>query len=244
MSGFPLTIVDDFYDDPDLVRHYALSLPYDHKKGYNGDGLWPGQRTECLSMINRSIYNNFLRKILSIYYNFYDESINWSAYVGFQKIKNYSDCPNSPKNRGWIHCDYSLISGVVYLNPNPSKNSGTSIYKLKNPTSGILDEEKLNKMLFRKEKGDLYKGLDVDEDQYKKSIEEVNGQFYETVKVENIYNRLFLFNGKDFHGVPSLYSEDEEERLTQVFFIHGINFDNPQKSGSQLPISRMRLGVR
>lgn len=28
MKKFPVTVIDNFYENPDLVRNFALSLPY------------------------------------------------------------------------------------------------------------------------------------------------------------------------------------------------------------------------
>ena len=37
---FPIQCYDDFYKDPELVRNYALQLPYGSK-----GGVYPGLRT-------------------------------------------------------------------------------------------------------------------------------------------------------------------------------------------------------
>ena len=48
MSLIPTSCVDDFYEDPDSIREYALSLDYKKEKGN-----YPGVRTKDLSYINK-----------------------------------------------------------------------------------------------------------------------------------------------------------------------------------------------
>ena len=45
---FPILCQDDFFDNPDEIREYALSL--DYKSDENGH--WPGVRTRPLHEIN------------------------------------------------------------------------------------------------------------------------------------------------------------------------------------------------
>ena len=48
----------------------------------------------------------------------------------FQKIKPFSKDKFDSTNKGWVHTDEdALFAGVVYLNPKPDPDSGTSIYK-------------------------------------------------------------------------------------------------------------------
>ena len=46
----------------------------------------------------------------------------------------------------------------------------------------------------------------------------MRSQFTETIKVENRYNRLFLFDGMTYHGVNTF--DTDTERLTLVFFLN------------------------
>jgi hypothetical protein len=224
MKKFPVTIFDGFYENPDFVREFALSLDYASAV----DGKWPGVRTEELYFINQRFFKMFVDKILSLFFDLDISIIDWEVDTYFQKINSFSPNKFDIKNDGWIHKDIdSLVSGVIYLNPNPKPNWGTSIYKLKpneeyfgNQTEKILHH--LN-------------SKDFDESKYKIQKEYSNSKFVETIRVENLYNRLILFEGNEFHGVPSFYSDDEEPRLTQVFFITKLN------SSSELPILRSKL---
>ena len=48
MKNFPITCYDNFYDNPDQVREFALSL--DHTKV---SGFFPGSRTQPLSTFDK-----------------------------------------------------------------------------------------------------------------------------------------------------------------------------------------------
>ena len=61
---FPLTIVDDFFDDPDAIVELANSCMY-----FDTDvGNWPGKRTEQLYEIDNRFFNYFGEKIFKLYF--------------------------------------------------------------------------------------------------------------------------------------------------------------------------------
>ena len=45
----PTSCIDNFYDDPDSIRDFALSLDYHYP---NEEEFYPGMRTKCLSEID------------------------------------------------------------------------------------------------------------------------------------------------------------------------------------------------
>lgn len=221
MKKFPITIVDDFYENPGLVRNFALSLEY-----YESDGRWPGLRSDLISKLNPTLFETFNSKIFSLFYDFDTSKLEWEVNTIFQKIKSFSNVKDNIKNNGWIHKDECLLSGVIYLNPNPQPNSGTSIYSLR---EGHVDDcPQITKNLHYSNSSEF------DELEYKKEKTYNNGKFIETIKIENVYNRMILFERGIFHGVPSYYCESNEPRLTQVFFVEYLN------ASSLFPIIRSR----
>ena len=97
------------------------------------------------------------------------------------------------------------MGGLIYLNPTIDPDCGTSLFQI-NETPTLNDSAK----------DDFYlKGIDNDFDE---SLKKHNGSFTETVRFQNIYNRLISFDGHTAHGANSLYT-DIQPRLTQVFFV-------------------------
>ena len=121
---FPITCVDNFFNDPDSVRKFALSL--DYQKAFKGE--WPGKRTDCLSNIAPHFYHTFCQKIFSLTYNMKEEQLYTDLVLKFVIIS----ANELSIDRGWIHQDQSRYAGLVYLTPGMNKDSGTSIFKKNN----------------------------------------------------------------------------------------------------------------
>ena len=83
MKSYPLTIIDDFFVDPDYIRNLALSVDYPHS-----DQRWPGRRSEQIYKIDRMLFDYVGNKILSI---FGDKPEAWDMAMNFQKIVPFSD---------------------------------------------------------------------------------------------------------------------------------------------------------
>ena len=75
-----------------------------------------------------------------------------------------------------------------------------------------------------------YLGEDIPDEEYDEAFNAMMDQFVETVTVENVYNRLVLFNSKTYHGVKTF---GNKPRLTLNFFGMGM-------SGKLPPIMRSR----
>ena len=113
-----IIIVNNFFDNPLLVIKYANSLNYYNANISNYGNEWPGKRTECLSNINRPLFNYIVNKILD------NNNINLKkANVFFHKIKNTEIFTNN------VHRDNgSDIAGIIYLNEENNINTGTTLY--------------------------------------------------------------------------------------------------------------------
>jgi hypothetical protein len=223
MKHFPVTIVDNFYENPDLIREFALSLEYHQSDG----GRWPGSRSPLISELNRSFFNTFTNKLFSLFFDFDHSSLEWNVDTNFQKINKFSSDINDIKNSGWIHSDEGLFSGIVYLNPDDYLYSGTSIYKLK-PGEENDCPQKTKYLHYTNSE-------EFDEHEHKIEKEYNNSKYIESIRIENVYNRLVIFESGVYHGVPSFYTENNEPRLTQVFFVQNL------VTSSNFPIIRSRL---
>lgn len=207
---FPIICVDDFYEDPDIVRKYALSLDYFK----DDNATYPGLRTKQLSQINPTFFNDFCFKILSLFFNSEKDKVNVNVSTTFQKIYPYN-CSKKYKeiiNSGWVHKDvYADFAGVIYLNPNPNLSSGTSIYELKKNQNEKFDFSIRDKFYNKEE--------NICENQYVKEKINHNSKFYKTLEVKNQYNRLLVYDSCYWHSQSKFLMDTEDFRLTQVFFV-------------------------
>lgn len=208
MINFPVTVIDNFFDNPDKIVEYALSCEYQISE----NGEWPGKRTFPLHAINPEIFNLSVDKLISL---FYTENLNvaWSATTYFQLVdNNYSE--------GWVHKDLDyIITGIIYLNKNENIKSGTSIYRSKKD------------MFYTKIKNTEHKIKTYLDNEYNSEEYRIenNSQFEETINISNVYNRLICFDSHLLHAAQN-FSEGLEPRLTLIIFIKNIsNWDTPIK---------------
>lgn len=203
MIFLPAFCVDDFYSDPDAVREFALKQTF-----LPSDGRWPGKKTRDLSEIDPKFYDLFCKKVFSIFFEDLNKITRYKLITSFQLVPCLNEDPLSPKNQGWIHIDdQTIFAGVIYLSPDSNLENGTSMFKLVNEKT--LDHYSTCKQ-------DFYTGK-ISQD-YDETILRHNGSYVETIRFNNIYNRMICFDRSQPHGVRSFYSTGEE-RLTQVFFL-------------------------
>ena len=153
---YPTVVIDDFFKNPNLIRKYALSLPYEKSV----DGRWPGKRSPLLHTVNEKLVYSIAKKMLSVYYDLSTEIYWHSIQMAFQKIKPYSKDKNSNLNKGWIHTDgVRTLAGVVYLTPSVEIDAGTSIFKIKNKHANydIKKQQVVKDKLYKDNTCDLHK---------------------------------------------------------------------------------------
>jgi hypothetical protein len=220
MQFTPITVLDNFFDDPDKVRDWALTLDY----APDTNGKWPGLRSKSVHELDPAFFNTICTRFFCLFFNTAKEKISWSVDMKFQLV-------DSKYGSGWVHTDYSdaQITGLIYLSPNSNLSSGTSIYQEKKT---VLTQRQSFEHLGVKEQ--FY--------QSKTSFEEMekyrqihNSQYEETVRVSNVYNRLVSFDSHLHHAAQDFFGS-EEQRLTLVFFVEELYANNT-------PISRFRRYV-
>lgn len=113
-------VIDDFYENPDYVRDFAL------KQEFKVRGNYPGQRTE--SFLNDSIK----KKLQEILYPYAGNITDWGGeYTGSFQYTVAAD-------RSWIHSDSTTDwAAVLYLTPDAPLSAGTGIFKHK--SSGLMN---------------------------------------------------------------------------------------------------------
>ncbi len=184
-----LMVIDNFYTNAQATREYILSQEF---KVY---GNYPGQRT--LSYATEEI-----RNIIQGYIGHFAGKITqWPM----QKThENYNGCYQytTSRDRTWIHNDsWNNWAAVLYLTPNAPVTSGTGIYRYKDGTRTVDEAEaRGNKKILDAHSQDYTKWQLVDQ-------------------VGNIFNRMILFNAKQYHASMDYFGTNKEDgRLFQVFF--------------------------
>lgn len=199
-------IVDNFYNDPDMVRSLALNQEFLPDTHLERCGNWPGMRTKYINDINprfceefRDNLMNSLLEGVSTEYNCYFET-------------NFQLCYETDRD-SWIHYDYDPLSweithvGLVYLNPNPPANSGTLIYNFNKEYKDEFEE-------YSKNHNHVWKRLNRDQD-----FEEFNRWWSLNMTIENRYNRAVLYSPLVWHKSNHYFGHSKETgRLIQPFF--------------------------
>ena len=184
-----LIIVDDFYNNVDEVRKYALS------QNFHATGNYPGVRTGAL--INDSTREK-IQKIIEPHGGKITDWCESDEYTGAFQM-------TTALERSWVHSDNvnknyvieeNRWGGVLYLTPDAPLEAGTSFYR-----------SKLNNSIYNHDNDEL--------NQYSQDMtkwELVN-------QVHNVYNRLILFRADQWHTSQVYFGNTMETgRLTQVFF--------------------------
>ena len=186
-------ITDNFYQDPDEVREYALAQPF------NVEGNYPGKRTKTfhdwpgLKDGIQSIVKGAGGKI-TWYESEYTSSFQYTT----------------KKDRSWIHPDHTTMwAGVCYLTPDAPASGGTGLFRHKETGAvrpprledGKYDEEWLNKHCWPHSRD--FSKWDM------------------TGMVGNVYNRLVLYRGDLFHSSLDYFGTNKNNgRLFQTFFFN------------------------
>lgn len=206
--AYPVTVVDGFFEDPDAVRKFALDQKY---SPVGPSGFWPGQRTECLTVINPILFKEVHARIFSLFFETNKFRYFWKSSSQFQYIpKSYG--------AGWVHRDVdAILTAIIYLNPGPAK-SNITICK---PKNGLVFNP-----IHVDEKRKFYANPIPDKLKYDNYREEVNNLFEDSITIAAEYNRLILFEGYNFHKEGEFFGENlEDSRLTLVNFITEFNIE-------------------
>lgn len=192
-----LMVIDNFYTNAQATRDYILTQEFKVR------GNYPGQRTTSRA-------NEHLKAMIQGYIqHFAGKIVDWPMpSTSNNDGRNNKDTYNgafqytTSRDRTWIHNDgWNNWAGVLYLTPNAPVNSGTGIFRFKDGTRTVEEAEaRGNKKLLDENSQDYNKWELVD-------------------KVGNVFNRLVLFNSKQYHASLDYFGTNKENgRLFQVFF--------------------------
>lgn len=186
-------IIDNFYDNPNEVREFALA------QDFNVDGNYPGHRTQ--SFLTPSVQEWIAHHLRGVH-----GEPTWpkeeDTYCGAFQYTTATD-------RTWIHCDgWNDWAGVCYLTPDAPVTGGTGIFRHKSTgliacprnEDGTRNEELLGKI-------------------YEDAQDYTKWELVDTIG--NVYNRLVLYPGDLFHASLDYFGKDiNTGRLFQTFFFN------------------------
>mgnify|MGYP003151237840 CR=1 FL=1 len=203
---FPVTIVDNFFEDPDYIVKYAKSLEYENLR------IAPGLRTKALHEVDQEFFNWITNKSLKLHYP--DKELEFNAEARFQKV------PVNLKHDGWVHHDEpSELTIVVYLSKHAE--TGTSFYRRKSPMR-FLDKQKLKYYYFENPNRNKKETAEIE-----KAKKYNNDFFEETISVKGLYNRCIMFDSSLYHAAHVFTgNEKEEDRLIFVNVIFSLSNNN------------------
>ncbi|WP_019880665.1 MULTISPECIES: DUF6445 family protein [unclassified Methylophilus] len=219
MKLYPVTVISDFYENPDEIRKYALAQKYTYCHEMKDiEYVFPGSRTKELRDLSQSLYEKVCKKLISVFHIPEHDVMRWQINTSFQIVE-------AGYVHGLIHQDQNTVfAGVLYLTPDAPLDSGTSLFR----KNARYDE-------------DLYWTQIKENDERFKRKEPIDfsyhNMFDEVVRVNNVYNSLILFEGYIHHCANQFFGETKQDsRLAQVFFITKIDANKE----SSFPLLRVK----
>ena len=194
-----IIVLDNFYDNPDTLRDYALGLKYEPPENHGALGF------RCES--GRKLLDGTKELFEKLLHNTIPDGNNVGEW-NYSTNGCFQWCNGSTQIV--YHCDSQKYAGIVYLTPDAPINCGTSFlrhkkYKLR--TGEIFS------------KNDWYdSSLNYNEPHLDKTPWEI------VDSVGNIYNRLVIFDAQYIHAVTEYFGEKiNNSRLFQLFFFNLTN---------------------
>jgi hypothetical protein len=193
-----LTIIDNFYNDPDSIRNQALSCEYYPEKvskGYpNGNAPWPGK------MSKEAFSPNWVDAYVSKYFNKNLRQMRQmdSGHFRISQATNEAGMFDNMIHADGFEEDY--YAGVLYLSKEQETTVGTIFYKQNSTNLNTLQSnDHLQEMILNKE----------DKDTSKWTVQSLSNI---------VYNRLLIYPARLFHGIgPCFGNTDEDARIVQLF---------------------------
>jgi len=206
---FPAYYVQNFFDRPDQVAHWAKTMDYKRNEGH-----YPGRRTEDLGEskdpLVKGFFNDVIYRICTMIYMYEHFQIEASGY--FQLIS----AEETITQKGWIHTDSAqvMLAAVIYLN---DFNSGTKFYRPISPHGQLLS------IVSPEGRMEAYRRGEITEN-YERDLEENNSNFEEIASFSGTYNSMIAFDASIPHSADfsKMKTYDGNDRLTMLIFFSRI----------------------
>lgn len=188
-------VVDNFYDDPQAVREYALAQTY-----YPGEGA-VGSRTRK---------QFFFKGVVEKFEEIMQKEIMREGEHGWHMPGINGRFQWSPAGTTQVyHCDEQQYAAMVFLTPDAPPECGTGFFQCKRTKRRHNQEVNWSagegSIVFP---GDTF----------------LDGTRYELVdKVGNVFNRLVIFDGGLIHSALNYFgSKIDNSRLHHMFFFNCV----------------------
>ncbi len=188
-----LVVVENFYEDPDKVREYAMTLEFNRHSQYH-----KGSRTEVKTVFEgtKEFFEATLKKKITA----------WHEHI-YNGVFQYCTAEEPLV----YHTDNQSYAAVVFLTPDAPPECGTSFYKSKH--NGLMNyptpqdcakHGKSAQALF----DDMFAGNFYDKTRW---------ELVDTIG--NVYNRMVIFDAKKVHAASAYFGNSmENSRLFHMFF--------------------------
>ena len=184
-----ILVVDDFYKNPDEVRAFALTQPFDVS------GVYPGPRTAC------DTTDECKDAIAALLYPLGGKITNFGDYEGSPVYSGGYQLSLATSIKQWVHADtFNNWAGILYLNPDAPLSAGTNFYKHK--ATGELKCQ-------NREEGNMH-----GEDAYDWTKWELVTSIANVYNRLILFRAQQYHTSGDFFGTTL-----EDGRLTQIFFL-------------------------
>lgn len=189
-----LIVVDNFYQDPDKVREYALKQEFKHNELYH-----KGARTEKIYIPSwaKDEFSRLLNKEVK-------------EFVGATGVFQYCVA----KDNVVYHYDTQEYAAMVYLSPDAPLQTGTQTFRSK--ITGLhkaATQEDADRFKMSVEELDS-KSFNGNNFYDRHNMDLVDS-------VANIYNRLVIFDARTLHAATSYYGDTKlNSRLFHLYFFN------------------------
>lgn len=135
-------VIDNIFENPHIFVDMAKKLTYYHKnvsnknlglnlhddeKNSDARGFWKGYRSEYLNMIDEDLFKNSAETLLSHMLSDFNCHPITAEYNIAMHLHFTPSSVTGKRMLNWHTDEGSVFAGVVYLNENPGKNSGTML---------------------------------------------------------------------------------------------------------------------
>jgi sulfur relay (sulfurtransferase) DsrC/TusE family protein len=211
-----VTIVDDFYGDPDQLR--ALALSQEYRKPENGS--YPGHHGSVPFDFSKLL--SHLKLQLKLPLQKYRLDTQFAMMLSSEQSR-LSQEQRMPHTDSYNNNNYG---GIIYLNPKHQCSGGTAFYRHAGTGLEAVNLSHLRSSKSYREKVISILSINEEESKKKNSLSFIKDSDpdWKVIKlIEMKYNRLVLFPANRFHAVYSTAKQfgnsQKTARLTQVFFL-------------------------